>query len=131
VGGIRASLDTRSKILTLAEALALPAPIVIAAGTFDLLRAEHARELEQIRAGPRKLLVVVLSSSIGLLTARARAEMVAALRVVDYVIIADDEHLERLSRAHPDAQVARLDAADRCRIRQLIEHVRRRNITPD
>jgi hypothetical protein len=52
--------------------------------------------------------------------------MVAALRVVDYVVTADAQDLDRLSRAHPATSVVRLDAADASRIRQLTEHVRRR-----
>jgi glycerol-3-phosphate cytidylyltransferase-like family protein len=119
-------VDTRSKILTLGEALALPGPLAIAAGSFDLLRAEHACELRRITPGSAKLLVVVLPSPARLFTDRARAEMVAALRVVDYVVTADDEDLERLSRAHPSTRVVRMDAADRRLIRQLVEHVRRR-----
>ena len=121
-------MDTRNKILTLAEAVALPAPLAIAAGTFDLLRAEHARELGEIRARttPARLLAVVLPSPIGVFALRARAEMVAALRVVDYVVTADAQDLDRLSRAHPAAEVVRMDAGDTRRIRQLIEHARRR-----
>ena len=123
-------MDTRNKILTLAAACELTVPITIASGTFDILRAEHAGELQEVRdrAGDKALLAVVLPSPISLLGSGARAEMVAALRVVDYVITAYDEDLVELSRAHPAAVVVRLEAADACRTRQLIEHVRRRQI---
>ena len=57
-----------------------------------MLRAAHIRELDELRrrASPRKLLAVVLPASVEYLAQRARAEMVAALRVIDYVVIADD-----------------------------------------
>ncbi len=121
-------MDTRRKILTLEKALRLAGPLAIAAGTFEVLRAEHARELGEIRmrAGSVSLLVVVLPTEADIVPARGRAEMVAGLRVVDYVVSADAEDMERLSRAHGTAAVVRLDAADRRRIEQLIEHVRRR-----
>jgi glycerol-3-phosphate cytidylyltransferase-like family protein len=120
-------VDTRKKILTLAEAKRLAGPVVIAAGAFDILRAGHARELAALRDGApdARLLVAVLPSALDLAPARARAEMAAGLRMVDYVVTADAEDLEQLSRAHA-ACVVRLDAAERRRIEQLIEHVRRR-----
>ncbi len=119
-------MDTRSKILTLDQALALRAPLVIASGSFDLLRAGHARELARLRTGTRKLLVVVLPSALRLLPASARVEMAAALRVVDYVVTTDVQGLERLSRVHAGTEVFSLDADDSRWIRQLIVHVRRR-----
>ena len=77
-------MDTRSKILTPAAALALrERPFAIVTGTFDVLRAAHACELEEARTGAARLLVVVLPRAGELLPQRARAEMVAALRIVD------------------------------------------------
>lgn len=117
-------MDTRCKILTLDAALALPPGLAIAAGTFDVLRPEHARDLAAIHARP--LLVAVLPSDGELLPQRARAELVAGLRMVDYVVIADSGELDRLTGALRPAEVARFEAADAGRARQLIEHVRRR-----
>ena len=82
-------MDTRSKILTAGAVLAIPQrPIAIVTGTFDVLRAEHARELEEARMGTgvAVLLVIVLPRAGEVLPQRARAELVAALRVVDYVV---------------------------------------------
>ncbi len=121
-------MDTRSKILTLAAAAELAGPLIIVTGTFDVLRAGHARELRAARerAPASALLVVVLPSPLALMEQRARAEMVAALRVVDYVVTAHEDDLLRLGCAHPGAEMVRLEAADARRVRQLIEHVRSR-----
>jgi len=58
---------------------------------------------------------------------RARAEMAAALRVIDYVVAADMGDAAALVAALGPAEVVRLEAADRRRNRELIEHVHRRN----
>ena len=122
-------MDTRSKILTVEEARsrAFPAPVVVT-GYFDLLRAVHERELDAIRrrtAGP--LLAVVLPWEEAYLSQRARAEMVAALRVVDYVIAPDVGDAAALVAALGPCELVRLEAADRLRNRELIEHVHLRH----
>jgi bifunctional ADP-heptose synthase (sugar kinase/adenylyltransferase) len=120
-------LDTRDKILTLEAACSLAGPLTIVSGTFDVLRAEHARELAAARQKTpgNTLLAVVRPPLAPVLPGRARAEMAAALRVVDYVVIArDDQDLLELSRTLPDAERVCLEAADARRIRWLREHVR-------
>jgi len=117
-------MDTRTKILTLDAASRLPqGSLTIAAGYFDALRAAHARELA---AFDRPLLAFVLSLAGELVPQRARAEMVAALRVVDYVVAADERGLDALVERIVPRQIAHLEAADAARVRQLIEHVHRR-----
>jgi bifunctional ADP-heptose synthase (sugar kinase/adenylyltransferase) len=116
-------MDTRSKILTLADALALRPPVAIATGYFDVLRAEDARELALGRHHP--LLVVVLPLAGEILSQRARAELVAALRVVDYVVTADDGDVERLVNGLRPVEFVRLQAAEARRAGELISHVRR------
>ena len=121
-------MDTRSKILTLDAALQLPAPLTVVTGYFDVLQTEHVRDLRQARGMTpgQPLLVVVLPGKATLLEQRARAELVAALRVVDYVVAADERDLDRLIAALAPSQLVRLEAADECRSRQLKEHVRSR-----
>ena len=78
----------------------------------------------------RPALVVVLPLAGELLPQRARAELVAALRMVDYVVTADDA----APGAATDALLASLEpVATRAprrghaaRKRQLMEHVHRR-----
>ena len=128
--GIRPRVDTRNKILTPAAALALtpPRPLVIVKGYFDLLRAEHPRSLDEIRrrTSAATLLAIVLPLDHGLLPLAARAELVAALRMVDYVLPGDCEDLDRLVSSLRPAETVSLEDADMRRARQLIEHVHRR-----
>jgi len=121
-------VDTRNKILTLDAALCLPQPLTVVTGYFDVLRADHVRDLRQARetAPERPLLAVVLPGEDALLDQRARAEMLAALRMVDYVVPAAGSGLELLQAALPSSQWVRLEAADQRRSRQLMEHVRNR-----
>jgi glycerol-3-phosphate cytidylyltransferase-like family protein len=119
-------VDTRSKILTFAAALEIAArPIAIVTGTFDVLRAAHARELEEARHWPgvAAVLVAVLPRADELLPHRARAELVAALRTVDYVVAAAPAELEALIQALEPAHVVRLEEADERRRRQLREQI--------
>jgi hypothetical protein len=118
-------MDTRSKILTPAAARALPGPLTAATGYFDVLRAADVRELAALK-GAAPLLAVVLPRAKELLPLRARAELAAALSVVDYVVAAEDEDLDAFLHALPAARVARLEEAGEARVRQLIEHVRNR-----
>jgi bifunctional ADP-heptose synthase (sugar kinase/adenylyltransferase) len=117
-------MDTRSKILTLAAAFELRPPVAIVTGYFDVLRAADARELVRVRHHP--LLVVVLPLANEILSQRARAEMVAALRVVDYVVTADYGDVEKLVTGLRPVESVRLEAAHASRARQLMEHVHRR-----
>ena len=121
-------MDTRSKILTLDAARRLAPPVVLAAGCFDVLRAEHTRELRGIRArhAGSRLVVAVLPLAGALLEQRARAELAAALRMVDYVVIADPGDVDALVECLKPAETARLEPLDARLIRQLKEHVRDR-----
>jgi bifunctional ADP-heptose synthase (sugar kinase/adenylyltransferase) len=125
-------MDTRRKILTPEAALALdPArPLVLVSGYFDVLRAEHSRELEsvRIRTGAATLMVAVLPLPGELLNQRARAELVAAIRVVDYVVTADGAGMDPLIAALAPSSVARFEEADARRTQELVEHVHRRQI---
>ena len=118
-------MDTRTKILTPEAA---PHACIVVTGAFDPVLAEDARELAEIRArypdGP--LLVVVLPLPGELLPGRARAELVAALRMVDYVVIAPDAATDALLATLEPAQLVRLEGAQAVRKRQLMEHVHRR-----
>jgi len=76
-------------------------------GCFDLLHVGHARYLEAARGEADKLIVAINDdrSVAGLkgpgrpvLPARERAELVAALRAVDYVVIFPDRTVDRLLR---------------------------------
>ena len=126
MGGVRARLDTRNKILTPQAAAALSHfGLTVVSGTFDVLRASLVDDLHKAASGAT-LLAAVLPSAFGLASADHRAEMLAAIRVVDYVVITDHAELERLIRTLQPCHVVRLEESDACRTRELIEHVRRR-----
>ena len=130
MGGIRPRMDTRTKILTVAAALELRPPVALVTGHFDVLRTGDARELARVRHHP--LLVVVLPLFNEILTRRARAELVAALRVVDYVVTASYDDLDRLVERLKPVEYVRMEGehAQRSALwpRQLIEHVDPRQI---
>jgi rfaE bifunctional protein nucleotidyltransferase chain/domain len=79
--------------------------IAFANGCFDVLHVGHVRYLQGARAEADRLIVAINSdaSTRGLkgegrpiLDERARAELVAALACVDYVVIFDDPTVDRL-----------------------------------
>jgi rfaE bifunctional protein nucleotidyltransferase chain/domain len=86
--------------------------VVFANGCFDLLHVGHVRYLEGARhEGDRLIVAINDDESVHrlkgdgqpVLPAEARAELVAALRVVDYVVIFPDPTVERLLRlVRPD-----------------------------
>jgi hypothetical protein len=118
-------MDTRSKIV---NPEAPPRACTVVTGAFDMVLAADARELAEIRARypDRPLLVMVLPLPGSLLPQRARAELVAALRMVDYVVTAPDAATDALLAALEPAHLVRLEGAQAERKRQLMEHVHRR-----
>jgi glycerol-3-phosphate cytidylyltransferase-like family protein len=114
-------MDTRSKILTLEAAMQLPREnLTLAIGHFDALHAAHLRELEVLM---HPLLVAVVPLDDELMPQTARAEMVAALRMVDYVLIPKERDLDALINRLAPRTVVRLEAMHTARVRRLIEHV--------
>jgi len=126
---MRPGVDTRNKILTRAAAENLPGPLTLVTGYFDVLRAEHPRALQQVRerTGNRKLLVAVVTYAGELIDDQSRAELVAALRMVDYVVTATHDELDGFIERLRPAEIVRLEAADVGRKRRLIEDVQRRH----
>jgi len=79
-------VDTRTKIIPLEKARQLSGTVWLS-GHFDPLLAEHARNLRH-RAAPGQTLVIEITNPENpLLPQRARAELVAALESVDYVVL--------------------------------------------
>jgi bifunctional ADP-heptose synthase (sugar kinase/adenylyltransferase) len=106
-------MDTRSKILPPKKARQRlsednHASVLIARGSFDILQAEHCARLIQEKGSSEKLVVLVSGEEVAdeavaddesadaqdprrtVLDAGTRAELVAALEVVDYVIICSE-----------------------------------------
>lgn len=99
-------MDTRSKIIAAGEARERlnGHRACWISGHFDPLLAEHVRLLAKSAKPGQALVVEVTDSAQPLLPQRARAELVAALAMVDYVVlgngadVADSEVTERFVR---------------------------------
>lgn len=86
-------MDTRSKILASEQApeqlRGRPARWV--SGNFDPLLAQHVRLLRRFVTPGQLLVVEVTNPAKPLLSQRARAELVAGLSMVDYVVVANGQ----------------------------------------
>ncbi len=119
-------MNTREKILPredlrqrLAEHRRRNQKIVLANGCFDLLHVGHIRYLEGARREGDVLVVGVNSDTSAralkgegrpILPAEARAQLVAALAAVDYVVIFDEPNVEALLTAlRPDVHAKGTD----------------------
>ncbi len=103
------------------QARALGTPCAVANGAFDLLHVGHVRYLEAAKAlVPGGLLIVGVNSDSSvqaskgpgrpLVPAGERAELVAALRCVDYVVLFDEPTAGALLTAlRPDLHVKGTD----------------------
>ena len=127
-------MDTRAKIVGLAaaeeaarRARGTGKSVKLVSGHFDPLLAAHARRLREIADKDTALFVVIREPDRPILPARARAELVAALGMVDYVLLAETLAAEdSFGRLQPDA-VYREEAADRRRTLGLMLHVQNRH----
>jgi glycerol-3-phosphate cytidylyltransferase-like family protein len=122
-------MDTRTKILSVTDACARLAgqPVTLVSGYFDVMRAAHVRDLQEIHA--QTLVAVVRRDAAAILPARARAELVAALRMVDYVVIGEDRELDTLVSSIQPAQIVHMEDADLERAGQLKQHAQRRQFS--
>ena len=100
-------MDTRSKII---PASALPAPpYTVVTARVPALTAQHCRALAAAKSPGRPLVVALAADSYGgpyPLDERSRAQLAAAVAVVDHVVICDRPDTERLvATAGPGAVV--------------------------
>jgi bifunctional ADP-heptose synthase (sugar kinase/adenylyltransferase) len=110
-------VDTRTKIVSTQEALRLTERgATVVSGYFDPLISAHTARLAEVKQEGAPLLVLIASPEDPILPARARAELVAGLRCVDYVT----EALDGL------APSVHLESEHDARLEQLIEHVQAR-----
>jgi bifunctional ADP-heptose synthase (sugar kinase/adenylyltransferase) len=86
-------LDTRTKIVPRheVEEQMKGGRAVWVAGNFDPMLAEHVRRLAQAKEPGQLLIVEVTNPAQPLLAQRARAELVAALSMVDFVVLGDGQ----------------------------------------
>jgi len=128
-------MDTRRKIVSLEAAAGISeelhargGKLTIVAGYFDVLTADHVRRIRALANG-QPLMAAVLDPPRPILAAQARAELAAALSVIDYVVRVPESGLDRaLEKIRPD-EVVREETADHARSTALMEHVHRRQRT--
>jgi len=124
-------MDTREKIIDLARARQIAreqrSRLLLVTGYFDVLRTGHVERLRQLDGGGKGLMVAVLDSPAPILSQRARAELVAALAMVDYVVPAGQDGLQDLLNQVPAEAIAREEASDLPRTQELTAHVQRRH----
>ena len=123
------NFDTRGKIVSVKDAAGIAreersrGTKVIAFVTHaEVLRAPHVRRLEEA-SGHGKLFVILTDPESPLVPLEARAEIVAGLRVVDYVVKVSEGAAAALAAIAPDITIQD-EAEDRGRTRELMEHVR-------
>jgi len=113
----KAKMDTRTKIVDAGQARLIAAQgATVVSGYFDPLVASHAERLAELKKEGAPLLVLIATPADAILPARARAELVAGLAVVDYVGETTDDVAPHLSLEREHAE----------RLAQLIEHVHTR-----
>ena len=127
-------MDTREKIIDSEKAAARATDLRrqgtslrVVTGHFDVLVTEHIRRLSEIARGADKLFVVVLDPPVALLSARARAELVASLAMVDYVVPIGEQASEQWLSSFTAKEIVREESADLVRADRLKQHVQRRN----
>ena len=110
-------MDSRTKIIPAEQARRVAAAgATVVSGCFDPLLAWHAERLESLKREGSPLLVMIAAPEDPILPARARAELVAGLKIVDYV-------LESNAAVTPHF---RLDEEEKQILEDLIERVHAR-----
>lgn len=92
-------------------------------GVFDPFTLTVARAIHEHSKPGRDLLVVVTPGENTLLSAEARAAMLAALRDVDAVAIAEPEEARAVLNGMPAVEVFEDPAADRERSQDFVDFV--------
>jgi bifunctional ADP-heptose synthase (sugar kinase/adenylyltransferase) len=84
-------VDTRTKIVSAAEAARIGASgAMVVTGYFDPLLAAHSERLARLKRHGLPLIIAISDPENPILPTRARAELVAGLAVVDYVVESAD-----------------------------------------
>jgi len=127
-------MDTRNKIIdpecaaaAVRELRARGAPVKVVTGYFDVVVAGHVRRLREIAHESGTLFVVVVDPPEPVLSRDARAELVAALGMVDYVVPAGEQAARTLLNHFQQGEIVREESADLLRARRLSEHVQHRH----
>ena len=121
-------MDTREKII---ESEVLPSVLSrgewsAVTGFFDPLTLVQAERLSRIARHGRRVAVIVVPGSEALLSAHARATLIAALRDIEAVAIAEPEQVQTLCSRLPNVHLHQDQEAERLRSAEFVEFVRSR-----
>ncbi len=121
-------MDTREKIVPFESLPALLSRGQWSAvtGFFDPLTLAQAERLAAIANHGKRIAAIVNPDTGTLLTSDARAILIAGLREVDVVAIADPEQLAKLCSALPGVRVHDDEEAERTRSAEFIDFIWRR-----
>jgi hypothetical protein len=117
-------LDTREKIVPLEKlgALLRDGEWLAVVGTFDPLTLSQAERLAEVSRKGKSVLAVVEPGAGCLLPVEARAVLVAAVKSVQLVVVAETSALPK----HPQMEIMKDDDGEHQRSRAFAEHVRGR-----
>ncbi len=117
-------MDTRTKIISGEQAAKVAAQggATVITGCFDPVTAEHAERLAELKGDAQTLIVIVTDPEDLILPAQARAELLAGLSVVDYVVVAN----VTMGGSPALTPNVRLEQEDELRRQKLVAHVHAR-----
>lgn len=118
-------MDTRTKIVDRPNGRSQGKRLHVVRGWFDVLTADQCRLLQEAKPADGSLLVLVYrdtASHPSPLTARDRAQMVAALGCVDEVLVCDESEATTLSSSlGPDTELDAGESTGRDVVRDVLE----------
>lgn len=127
-------MDTRAKVIHAEAALeaarrvrASGKRVKLMRGYFDPLLAAHARWIREFAEPGSALFVRICEPPHPILPARARAELVAAVGMVDYVILSEAPASAGLPDGLEPDEIERKEAVDQRLTDALIQHVQSRH----
>lgn len=98
-------------------------------GFFDPLTAAEAKRLTAAANGGRKVLAIVLTSPDSLLSADARAALVAAIRGIDAVVIAEPQQWRSVLGQHANVAIDDDLESDKKRSADFVDFILKRQET--
>ena len=123
-------MDTRSKIMAADADFSRVQGCTAVLASFDVLTPERIARLREIAAAHGALAAVVTRELECLLTLQARAELAAALGIIDVVIMADEPVETLMPRLRQSFAVVDERDRDAAISRRLFEHIRGKNGIP-
>ena len=118
-------MDTREKIIELSQTAQRfsDGKWIIVPALFDPLTATQAKRVAGLRENGSKLAAIVLDVSDTLLPAKARASLIAALRSVDLVIVAEPQRWRDAIPASANIKIVEDKPGEAARSAEFVQFV--------